>query len=502
MLAVGFISAGLMTLQQSIGIILGANIGTTITAQIIAFRITQYSLVMVSAGFGLLFCSKNEQFKQYGQLTMGLGLVFFGMQLMSDGTLPLRDYAPFIDMLSELSNPMIAILLAAIFTGVVQSSSATTGIVIVLASQGFISLETGIALIFGANIGTCVTAMLAAIGKPREAIQAAMVHVVFNVLGVVIWFFFIPQLASLVSWTSPSYSQLSGMERLAAETPRQIANAHTIFNVSNTVLFTCFTGPLAWLVKRLVPDRVEAARELSQPRYLDLILLQTPSLAIDNVRLELGRLASNAMRMVNSALSTTLQGNDAQLASLGDLDDDVDSLHAAIITYLGRLSQENLSPKQSKQLQDYLSAANYIENIGDVVETNLVEAGRDRLRANLTVSPQTRQYMLKLNEKVGWAVRSAFAALVSDDVNMAKEVLNAKQHIAQLAEDASEQLSIRLAVSAPNRLETFRLESEIIEYLKRIYYFSKRIAKIVGNSQLQNEVPISERSPAEEPATI
>ena len=242
-----------MSLQQSVGIILGANIGTTVTAQIIAFKITQYSLVLVSVGFVLLFCFADERIKHYGHMLMGLGLIFFGMQLMSDGTSPLRDYQPFIDMLAQMSNPLWAILLSALFTGIVQSSSATTGIVIVLAGQGFISLETGVALIFGANIGTCVTAMLSAIGKPRAAVRAAVVHVLFNVLGVVIWFAFIPQLCQLVTWFSPAYPQLVDSERLAAEAPRQIANAHTVFNVANTLLFLGFTGPLAWLVVKLVP---------------------------------------------------------------------------------------------------------------------------------------------------------------------------------------------------------------------------------------------------------
>ncbi len=188
-------------------------------------------------------------------MIMGLGLVFFGMQLMSDGTKPLRTYQPFMEMMQQMDDPLRAILLAAGLTALVQSSSATTGLVITLAGQGFISLEAGIALIFGANIGTCITAGLAAIGKPREAVRAAVVHVLFNVAGVAIWFAFIPQLANFVSWLSPSASDLVGSRRLAAETPRQIANAHTVFNVANTLLFIWFTTPLAWLVRRIVPER-------------------------------------------------------------------------------------------------------------------------------------------------------------------------------------------------------------------------------------------------------
>ena len=483
-LAVGFISAGLMTLQQSIGVILGANIGTTITAQIIAFKITHYALVMVAIGFTMLFCFKQERIKHYGHMIMGLGLIFFGMQLMSDGTKPLRDYEPFINMMMQMKNPLLAILIAALFTGLVQSSSATTGIVIVLASQGFISLETGIALIFGANIGTCVTALLAAIGKPREAVRAAVVHVVFNVLGVLIWIFFIGQLAEWVRWISPSYAELTGTAKLGAETPRQIANAHTVFNVANTLIFVGFTGPLAWLVCKIVPDRPEKEIAISQPRHMDQLLLKSPALAMDTVRMELGRLGSSALRMVRRALPATIKGSEAELAELEEMDNEVDSLHGAIVTYLGRLSQESLNEYQSELLHDYLSAANYIENIGDLIETNLVDAGRERIKSNLVISPQTQQFLERLNDKVIWAVENSVVALVENDGEKAQQVLQAKSEINRLADATDEQLSRRLGVREPNRLVAFRLESEIIEYLKRIYYFSKRIAKLVASTDM------------------
>ncbi|MEA2080056.1 MAG: Na/Pi symporter, partial [Pseudomonadota bacterium] len=205
-LVVGFITAGLMSMSQSIGVIMGANIGTTITAQIVAFKVTHYALLMVAAGFGMLFFSRKEKINQYGGMLMGLGMVFFGMSVMSDAMNPLRSYQPFLDLMTRMENPLIGILVAAGFTALIQSSSATTGIVIVMASQGFITLSAGIALAFGANIGTCVTALLASIGKPREAVRAALVHVLFNVCGVLLWLGFIPYLAQFVTWFSPTHT--------------------------------------------------------------------------------------------------------------------------------------------------------------------------------------------------------------------------------------------------------------------------------------------------------
>lgn len=483
-LVVGFISAGLMSLTQSIGIIMGANIGTTITAQLIAFKITHYSLVLVATGFFTFFCSKNEKARHYGHMIMGLGLIFYGMHLMSDGTKPLRTYQPFMEMMQQMDNPLWAILLAAAFTALVQSSSATTGLVITLAAQGFISLDAGIALIFGANIGTCVTAILASIGKPREAVRAAVVHVLFNLAGVAIWFAFIPQLAVLVSWISPSNPELVGTARLAAETPRQIANAHTIFNVANTLLLIWFTAPLAWLVQMLVPERKKVEVEIAQPKYLDPILLQTPALAMDIVRMEMGRLGAAALHMMRGAFDTVIHGTNEEIDALEELDNNVDALHGAVVTYLGRLSQENLSDRQSEQLHDYLAAANYIEGIGDMIETNLVDAGRIRLQKNLQISQTTEDVLRDLNKEVVWATERAIRAIVANDKAIAAEVAEGKKEINRLADEAEDHLSRRLSADEPNRLAMYRLESEIMEYLKRMYYFAKRIAKLVGEDEM------------------
>lgn len=483
-LVVGFISAGLLTLPQSIGIILGADIGTTITAQIIAFKITEYALLLIAIGFGLLFLAERKRVQQYGTMLMGFGLIFFGMQLMSDSTQPLRTYEPFIQLMHGLDNPLVGILIGTIFTGIVQSSSATMGVIIVLASQGFVTLEAGIALALGANIGTCVTALLAAIGKPAEAVRAAVVHVLFKVVGVIIWFAFIGQLAAVVRSISPSAPHLTGTARLAAEAPRQIANAHTIFNVANTFIFIWFTKPLANLMHRLIPDRVAIGKQTIRPRYLDENLLETPELALDRVRLELGRLGEFTLRMVRRALPAVFQGSESDLEALATMDDDVDRLHASIVAYLAELSQENLIRRYSDQLSDYMAVANYIENIGDMIQTNLVEAGSGRLKYNVTISPETRALLSALHEKVIWAVEMALEALDKSDQRLAEEVMAAKLSINLLADEAEEHLSHRLTADEPNRLNAFRIESEIIEYLKRVYYFAKRIAKVVTDTDL------------------
>ncbi len=217
-LVVGFVSAGLMSLTQSVGVIMGANVGTTITAQLVAFQVTQLAWLMVAVGFALASLSRRDQFRHSGTMLLGLGLLFLGLDQMSSATSPLQTYPLFLQLLRTLNHPVSGILIGAVFTALVQSSSATTGVVVMLASQGFLSLEAGIALAIGANIGTCVTAVVAAIGKPVDAVRVAVVHVLFNVLGALLWVGFIDQLADLARQISPAAVELQGIQRAAAET--------------------------------------------------------------------------------------------------------------------------------------------------------------------------------------------------------------------------------------------------------------------------------------------
>jgi phosphate:Na+ symporter len=484
-LVVGFISAGMMTLHQSIGVTLGAALGTTVTAQIVAFKVTHYALALVAGGFALLFVSKDSKVRRYGHLIMGLGMVFCGMQLMSEGTQPLRSYEPFIGMMRSMDSPALGILVAAVFTGIVQSSSASIGVVIVLASQGFISLEAGIALAFGANIGTCATALLASIGKPPEAVRAAIVHILFKVVGVALWLGFIDELASLVRWMSPTFDDLSGPARLAAETPRQVANAHTVFNVANTLVFVWFVNPIASLARRLVPDRPAVIPTRIEPRFLDPIVLKTPDLALDRVRRELDRLGGVAIEMLALSRVSVTRGTEVELDALKRKDDDLDELHGAIVTYLGRLSMEVISEEHSEQLHDYLAAANYIENIGDVIETNLVGAGLQRVRTGLEISPATSTVLIALHDEVAAAVERSLGALIRHDVELAERVMDEKAALTRLAASAEGHLQSRLIAADPHRLTAFRVETDIVESLKRIFYFAKRISKLVARVDMQ-----------------
>jgi len=478
-LVVGFTTAGLMSFAQSIGVIMGANIGTTITAQIVAFKVTKAALLMIAVGFGFLFLSKKDTLRNYGGIVMGLGLVFFGMSIMSDAMQPLRNYQPFLDLMATMANPFIGILIAATFTALIQSSSATTAIVIVMAGQGFITLPAGIALAFGANIGTCVTALLASIGKPREAVRAAATHVLFNVAGVLLWVGFIDQLATFVTVVSPLHGELTGAARLAAEAPRQIANAHTIFNVANTLIFIWFTTLIARFVEWLVPDRPLDEGAIIRPKYLDESLLATPALALMHARLEIRHMGAQVQNMLSQIMPAILHGDRAILREVEHVDERVDALHAEIVTYLGRISRLELTEMQTEEFLRLMDAVNDLENIGDVIETNLVELGRRRIEKGVSVSKPTQDVLNGFHRVVTRAVDAAIEAVSENNLDAAKSVTGLKEEIAALANSAAVHESKRLVVNEPNRIEAYTIEMDITEKLQRIYFFAKRMARTI-----------------------
>ena len=476
-LLVGFISAGLMTMSQSVAMILGANIGTTITAQILAFKVTALALPILSAGFFVSFLATRPDYREYGRITLGLGLVFFGMSIMSESVAPLRSYAPFLDVMGSLESPALAALVGAGFTALVQSSSATTGILIVMAGQGLIGLEPAIALALGANVGTCVTALLAAIGKPREAVRAAVVHTLFNVAGVVIWIGFIDQLAELARLISPVRSDLDGAARAFVEVPRQIANVHTFFNVVNALLFIGFTPQITRLVEWLVPMRPPKIEPRYAPRHLDPQLLGVPSIALDAARLEILRLGALVREMFDATFPTLLTGSPLQIDKLRVMDRPVDLLHREILGYLRQISLGDLTAEQSRLLMAYMKIANDLEHIGDQISIGMVTSARKRIDENVVISPATATVLRRLHEQVGDALVGSLKALEEGDLDRASAVRGMKEDVTRRIEAVSLHQMQRLRAKEPRRLPTYAREIELTEALDDIFRTIRSIAK-------------------------
>lgn len=478
-LVVGFVSAGLMSLPQSVGVIMGANIGSTVTAQIIAFKIVKLALALIAVGFALHFFGRRDSVRCHGNLLLGLGLVFLGMSTMGDAMAPMRNYPPFLDMMTRMEEPFFGILIGAGFTALIQSSAATTGIVIALAGQGLLSLPAGIALALGANIGTCITAVLATAGKPRAATRAAAVHVLFNLLGVLIWFGFIDQLAMMARQISPTHVELPEHMRLAATTPRQIANAHTLFNVFNALLFLPVAGAFARFVEKLCPDHEPGpAQPIITTKFLDSDLLDTPSIALELARLEIGHLGEQVQLMLTQARQAFSLRNESLFSALEKQDDAADILYAEIIGYLNHIGKRSLNAIESAEYFRLSQAAGNLEGIGDVLETDLNSLGRKMIRENLHPSPAMYVLLEELHEAVYQALELAVRAIINNDQRAAQEVIALRGQINQRLDTALRRQAESLASSDLNRLETLNAEFELTDKLKRIYTLSKRIARL------------------------
>lgn len=474
-LVVGFVAAGALSLSQAVALVLGANVGTTLTIQIIAFDVTRFSLLMIAGGLVVTMVRRLEPIHGPARATLAIGLVFFGMQVMAQGLAPLRDLPVVMEMFAREQGVILGLLAGAVFTAVIQSSSATSGILIVLAGQGLLDLRTGIAILLGASIGTCITPIIAGLGTRRAGLRVALVHLLVNVVGVGLWIWFIPQLATIAALVSPSHPELPGAARLATETPRQLANAYTIFKLANLLLFIGVTGRIASLVERMVPDRPDVDRAGS--RYLDADVVDTPDLALELVWRELGGLADDVVDVVEAAMPTVLHGSADDLEALAGRDRRIDAIYDELVAYLGEIGQQELSDSQWDDLRAALAVANDLETIGDVVETNLVQIGQRRLAEGVQPSRPTTQVLSDFHAFVVGLLGQVRDGLITRDAAPAMVVLDAKPEITDRRDAVLVHLTRRLRADAPNRIRSYEREVEMVGHLQRIAGLSRHIAR-------------------------
>ncbi len=476
-LVIGFLSAGLLTLVQSVGVIIGANVGTTITAQIIAFDVVSYALAMIAGGVLAEFIGRREAIRQLGTAIAGLGILFLGMGVMQSAMAPLQDYQPFLGLMAAERGPLPGVLIGAGFTAVIQSSSATIGIIIVMASQGLVPLETGIAIALGASLGTAVTTMLATIGRPPVALRAGLIHVTFNLVGVTIMLFLIEPIAQLATAISPSADELTGRAQLAQEAPRQIANAYTVAKTGMLLLFLPFTRQLAGLVERFVPLRPSEIGVA--PKYLDEGVLSAPAVALDLARKEVARMGKRVIAQVERSVPLVLTGNTTELTALAEGDHEIDELHDAILAYLRRIGDPALSETERQSLQGLLEVTSYLELVGDIVQHELVRIGLRRIEEGIPVSDASLEVVGDFHAKMTELLRDALRAFTEGDVALARSVLDAKPEVNELLGQAAQHHATRISADAPQRVAAYSRGTETIEHLRRIYTFAKRIARSV-----------------------
>lgn len=400
-MVVGFVNAGIMSLTQAIGIIMGANIGTTITAQLVSIDISALAPIAIALGVGIkLFSKKNKQII-IGEIILGFGILFLGMELMKDALKPLRELPAFIDMISgigagTLMGTIKGFMIGLIVTGIVQSSSATTGIMVALAMAGVLPIESAFPILLGTNVGTCVTALLSSISANRTAKRAALMHLLFNVIGTIIFITFFSKITIAI---------VSG---ISDDPARQLANAHTLFNVVNTILLLPFAGLIVKAVSVILPmtpDEKEAST--FGVKYLDDRILETPTIALGQAMKEVLHMGKLAKLSYESAIQAIRDNDMKSVEKTFKIEKTINILEREISDYLIKLSNTAIDNDDRKIIDGLFSTVNDIERVGDHAD-NIAELALYKIDNNVSFSEKA---ILEFEEMVGKVTESYDLAL-------------------------------------------------------------------------------------------
>ncbi len=469
-MVVGFVNAGLMNLAQAAGIIMGANIGTTITAQLVAFKLDDIAPLFVFAGAAIIMFAKKKQKKDIGNIILGFGILFVGMGQMSAAMKPLRELPLFNEILTTVgSHWYLGILAGAIITAVLQSSSATTGILVALATTGAIDIKAALPIVFGCNIGTCVTAMLASIGTSKTAHKAAILHLIFNLGGTLI---FIPILLSgvlgdAVATISPD------------DVSRQIANAHTVFNVVNTAIMLPLTGLLIRTVNRIIPGEDED--EKVGPKYIDDRLLETPVIAAGQVAKETLRMANKAKKALDLSIEAFEKNDEKLVQKVYENEEIINNLNEAITTYLVKLSKYELSDKESRIVAATFHVINDIERIGDHAE-NIADLTLQNINKRLIYSDAAMKQLKNMFEKTYESLQVAIDSYANHDINKAKQVSEIESEVDKLQKKYRD-LHIKRLYDGNCNAYSGTIFLDLMSNLERISDHSMNIAEsVIENS--------------------
>jgi len=411
---VGFVSATIMNLTQAIGVTIGAKIGTTITAQLIAFNLSEYSLMLVALGFLLRVASKKKSLKQAGSIILGFGLIFFGLGVMGSSMRPLRSVPEFSEMLVSLGErPLMGILVAVAFTAIVQSSAATIGLAIALCASGLLSLEAALPLAWGAHVGTCATALLSSLGTGREGKQVAVSHLIISVLGVVIAFPFLGYFVDGARWVTA----LMGSTSVA----RELANGHMLFTVATGILLLPFIRQVEWLTLKIIPPaKVEP---LFGPKYLVDTALEVPVLALDLAHREILRMAGIVRGMMEASMEGLAHPDEEAIEKISAQDDKVDILEKAIRPFLARVAGEGLDPELSSREHAFIYIVQDLEGIGDILTKEIAPVGTKLAAKGVSFSDEGLDELRQYHDKLMAKYDRVLEAVTNLDRHKAEETL-------------------------------------------------------------------------------
>ena len=424
-MVVGFVNAGMMTLAQAVGVIMGANIGTTVTSLLIALNFSSVAASSVLVGVILMLASKKTLVKNLGSIFTGFGLLFLGIDLMSDSMAPLRESAGFMNFIVAVSDsplrPLFGILLGIVMTAVLQSSSASVGVLQTLAMQGLVPLKFSVFVLFGQNIGTCLTALFSTVGAKKNSKRAAVIHLLFNLLGTGM-FILIALLTPYIEW----------IEKISSDPMAQIAISHIVFNVVSTVVLFPFAKLLVKLSCLIVPGKDDSESEM-HCRFIDDRLLNTPPFAVMQVGKEVARMAKLARDNFETSAYALINRSDKDLNKVMENEEVINYLNHHITSYLVKLNALDITDSDSDYIARVFHAINDIERVGDHA-TNLAEAAERNIGDGLTFSDAARDELNQLCGSVINLLDRSIEAFNNQSLGdgEAKELSDLEEHIDDL----------------------------------------------------------------------
>lgn len=436
-MVVGFVNAGMMSLAQAVGVIMGANIGTTVTSLLIALNFSSVAAAAVLVGVILMLASKKTVVKNLGAIFTGFGLLFLGIDMMSDSMAPLRDSAGFMNFIVTVSEsplrPLFGIILGIVMTAVLQSSSASVGVLQTLAMQGLVPLKFSVFVLFGQNIGTCLTALFSTVGAKKNSKRAAVIHLLFNVIGTGI-FILIALLTPYVEW----------IEKLSPDPMAQIAISHIVFNIVSTVVMFPFAKALVKLSCLLVPGKDDSESEM-HCKFIDDRLLNTPPFAVMQVSKEVARMAKLARDNFETSAHALINRSDKDLDKVMENEEIINYLNHHITSYLVKLNALDITDSDSDYIARVFHAINDIERVGDHA-INLAEAAQHNIGEGLKFSDSAREELNQLCGSVVTLLERSMAAFDNQSLsdNEAKELSDLEEHIDDLTLECQDSHIFRL----------------------------------------------------------
>ncbi|KGF12171.1 sodium-dependent phosphate transporter [Peptostreptococcus sp. MV1] len=468
-MTIGFVNAGIMSLQQAVGVIMGANIGTTVTAQLVSFSIEKYAPISIGIGMIFWFFTKKKNIKNISEILIGFGILFVGMNFMKAAAAPVSEMQEVHDAMLYLSkNPVLGILAGFLITGTIQSSSASIGILIVLASQGLLPITAALPVLYGDNIGTCVTSLLSTIGASRNARRAAIMHMCFNVIGTILFILVLSKpIISIVTRIDPT------------NVPRQIANAHTLFNLVNVIVLLPFSSYLVKLATKLVPYTKEDEEEnIHTTKFLDERILETPSIALSNTVDEVIRMASRSTRSLNSAYDAVKTFSQEKREKTFGYERIINTLQLDITNFLFALSNRNISDVERIKADVLFHIVNDIERVGDHAD-NIAEISQFMEDKKVVFTEDASKELDVIFELASNNFYDSITALKTSDFELAATIAEREKEINILEQNARNSHMARLH-SGSCSVEAGIYFLDIISNLERISDHSINITEELG----------------------